>query len=56
MKAVVVDKDYGSVTAEELQTVQAAYAAVGIELELRHFTTEDEIISGCAGAMAILGR
>ena len=55
MKAVVVDKDYGSVTAEELQTVQAAYAAVGIELELRHFTTEDEIISGCAGAMAILG-
>ena len=55
MKAVVVDKDYGSVTAQELAQVQQAYAAAGIQLELCHFTTEDEIIAGCQGAVAILG-
>lgn len=55
MKAVVVDKDYGSVSTEELMTVQEAYAKAGIELELQHFTTEEEIIAGCHGVMAILG-
>lgn len=55
MKAIVVDKDYGSASAEELAKVQTAYAAAGIELEMRHYTTEDEIIAGCQGAMAILG-
>ena len=55
MKAVVVDKDYGSVTAKELETVKEAYAKAGIELELCHFTTEEEIIAGCQGAIAILG-
>lgn len=54
MKAVVVDKNYGSVSAEELKKVQAAYARAGVDLELRHYTTEDEIIAGCEGAMAIL--
>ena len=46
-KAVVVDKDYGSVSYEELQRVKEAYAAAGIELELAHYVTEDEIIEGC---------
>lgn len=55
MKAVVVDKDYGSVTASELETVKQAYSKAGIELELRHFKTEDEIIEGCKGAAVILG-
>lgn len=55
MKAVVVDKDYGSVNAEELDLVRAAYEKAGIELELRHFATEEEIIRGCQGAIAILG-
>ena len=45
-KAVVVDKDYGSVSYEELQRVKEAYAAAGIELELAHYVTEDEIIEG----------
>lgn len=54
MKAVLVDKDYGSTTVEEQQAVQDAYAKAGIDLELRHFTTEDEIIAGCKGATAIL--
>jgi len=55
MKAVVVDKEYGSVTAEELALVKESYSKAGIELELCHFTTEDEMIAGCQGAMAILG-
>ena len=54
-KAVVVDKDYGSVSYEELQRVKEAYAAAGIELELAHYVTEDEIIEGCRGAVAFLG-
>lgn len=54
MKAVVVDKDYGSVTAQELAQVQEAYSAAGIDLDLQHFTTEDEIIAGCQEAIAIL--
>lgn len=55
MKAVVVDKNYGSVNAKELEQVQEAYAAAGIELELCHFESEEEIIEGCRGAAAILG-
>lgn len=55
LKAVVVDKDYGSASAEELEQVRQAYARSGIELELCNFTTEDEIITGCQGAVAILG-
>lgn len=55
MKAVVVDKNYGSVNAQELDIVRTAYEKAGIELELQHFTTEEEIIKGCQGAMAILG-
>lgn len=54
MKAIVVDKDYGSVTAAELERVRDAYAKAGITLECAHFTTEDEIISGCQGASALL--
>ena len=43
MRAIVVDKDYGSVSAEELERVQNAYKQAGITLELAHFTSEDEI-------------
>ena len=54
MKAICVDKDYGSVSAAELEQVQKAYASVGIELILRHYTTEEEIIEGCKGCYIIL--
>lgn len=54
-KAVVVDKDYGSVTEKDLLDLKHAYAGCGIDLELCHFTTEDEIIEHCGGAEAILG-
>ena len=54
-KAVVVDKDYGSVTESDLLELQDAYAGCGIELELCHLTTEDEIIGRCGEAEAILG-
>ena len=63
MKAIVVDKDYGSVTAEELERVRTAYAAAGIQLELLDYQviaaqqkepTEEEIIEGCQDAQIIL--
>lgn len=53
-RAVVVDKDYGSVSSEELEKVRAAYAQAGLKLDTQHFITEEEIISGCQGAIAIL--
>lgn len=54
LKAVVVDRDYGSVREEELEQVRQAYVHSGIEWEECHFTTEDEIIAGCQGAAIIL--
>lgn len=54
VKAVVVDKDYGSVSTEELEKVREAYASAGIDLVAHHFTTEEEIVEGCQGAFAIL--
>lgn len=63
MKAIVVDKDYGSVTAEELERVAVAYRAAGIKLELLEYQvvaaqqkepTEAEIIAGCKDAQVIL--
>lgn len=55
MKAVVVDKDYGSASPQELETIRKAYEKAGIELTAAHYTTEDEIIEGCKGADIILG-
>lgn len=55
LKAIVVDKDYGSVKPEELDIVQAAYEKAGIELVRAHLTTEDEIIEAAHGCFAILG-
>lgn len=54
IKAVVVDKDYGSVSPQELERVSAAYAQAGIEVVPCHFADEDEIIAGCKGAMTVL--
>lgn len=55
MRAVIVDKDYGSVTPAEVEIVRKAYKEAGIELEAAHYTTEDEIIEGCRDAEVILG-
>lgn len=63
MKAVIVDKDYGSVTSEELDRVTKAYSAAGIEVNLLEYRvsaaqqrepTEEEIIAGCRNAQVIL--
>lgn len=54
-KAIVVDQYYGSTTAEDLECVSQAYRKAGIDLILRHFTSEKEIIDGCQGAVALLG-
>ena len=47
MKAIVVDKDYGSVSVRELMEVQESYKQAGIELEAYHFQTEEEIMDTC---------
>ena len=54
MKAIVVDKNYGSVTPEEIEVVQKAYAQAGILVDAQNFTTETEIIAGCADADVLL--
>lgn len=54
MKAIVVDKNYGSVSPEELEIVQEAFEKAGIEFHAEHFTGEEEIIAGCADAEVIL--
>ena len=54
-KAIVVDKDYGSVTCEDLSKLQQEFEAAGIKLELAHFKSENEIVEGCQDAEAILG-
>ena len=53
-KVVVVDKDYGSVTASDLAALQEKLAAAGIELGLFHCKTEDEIIACARGAEILL--
>ena len=55
MKAVIVDKDYGSVTPDEVEIVKEVYGKAGIELIAVHYETEDEIIEGCRDAEVILG-
>ena len=54
MKAIVVDKDYGSVSLKELEQIAEAYRSKGIELELMHLQGEEEIIRACGDADAIL--
>lgn len=54
MKAVVIDKDYGSVTPEELGRVREAYERAGIVLLAEHFAGEEEIVQGCQEADMIL--
>lgn len=55
LKGVVVDKDYGSVSLENLKEIQVKYADIGIQLAMEHFTTPEEIIAGCQEADVILG-
>jgi len=53
-KAVVVDRDYGSVTIEDLESLKERFKQVNIDLAIQHFTTEEELIAGCLEAEAIL--
>ncbi|MCF3942659.1 C-terminal binding protein [Oceanobacillus alkalisoli] len=54
-KAIVVDKDYGSVTDKDLDSLRKRFAKDNINLELAHFDTEEKIIAECQDAEAILG-
>jgi len=53
-KAVVIDKDYGSVTAQDLAELQKNLVAAGIDLSLFHCRTEDEIIACAQDAEIVL--
>ena len=55
MKAIVVDKEYGSVSPEELLLVRHAFEKANIEFESCHFSSVEEIIEGCKGSQIILG-
>ena len=54
LKAVVIDRSYGSGTGEELEKIARAYAKAGLELVIRDESTEDGIIEACRGAYAML--
>lgn len=53
--AVIVDRDYGSVSLENQEYVKQQYANNGINLRLVHYRTPEEIVENCKDADAILG-
>ena len=54
-QAVVVDRDYGSVSLENQEYIKEVYKQNGINLRLEHYATPEEIIAGCGDADVILG-
>lgn len=52
--AIVVDMNYGSVNAAELEEMRSKLANAGIELTLSHCKTEDEIIAAAQGKAVII--
>lgn len=55
LNAVIVDRDYGSVSLEKQEYIKAQYAKNGINLRMEHYVTPEEIIENCKDADAILG-
>ncbi|WP_406541711.1 hypothetical protein [Clostridium ljungdahlii] len=53
--AVIVDRDYGSVSLENQNYIKKQYFQNGINLRLEHYNTSEEIINGCQDADVILG-
>lgn len=53
--AVIVDRDYGSVSLENQEYIKQQYAKNGINLRLAHYRTPEEILENCKDADAILG-
>ena len=53
-KAIVIDKDYGSISEKDLHELQNKLKDQNIELELRHFSSESDIINHCQNAEALL--
>lgn len=54
IKAIVIDKNYGSVNDKELETIKCSFEDNGISLEFKDLVSEDEIIAECQDATAIL--
>lgn len=53
--AVIVDRDYGSVSLEKQDYIRKEYAKNGINLRLAHYKTPEEILENCKDADVILG-
>jgi len=53
--AVIVDRDYGSVSLENQKYIKEEYAKNGISLRLAHYSTPEEILANCKDADVILG-
>lgn len=53
--AVIVDRDYGSISLENQEYIKQQYAANGINLRMAHYRTPQEILEHCQDADAILG-
>lgn len=53
--AVIVDRDYGSISLENQEYIKQQYAKNGINLRLAHYRTPEEILENCKDADAILG-
>lgn len=54
-KAVIVDRDYGSVSLERQEYIRVQYEKNRIALRLEHYATPEEILQNCQDADVILG-
>jgi D-3-phosphoglycerate dehydrogenase len=54
-KAVIVDRDYGSISIDKQHLIKEEYNKNGIKLALNHFKTPEEIIENCKDVDIILG-
>ncbi|MGE4354078.1 MAG: C-terminal binding protein [Oscillospiraceae bacterium] len=55
VKAIVVDRDYGSVSLLQQEELRDMLAGKGIEISMIHCLSEDEIITACSEADVIMG-
>ena len=54
MKAIVVDKNYGSLHEEDYEIIRKSYEKAGIQFEMKDLKTDDEIIESCQDADVLL--
>ena len=52
--AVIVDRDYGSVSLDKQEFLKHEYSKYGINVRIEHFKTPEEILNSCKDADALL--